>query len=1355
MSPRRRKILKVTAYSLGGLVLFLGILLIAFRIALARAPNYRAQVEAWVSERTNLSIEFSELDARMRYYGPELVFDSAVVRSKDRKRTLVRAKRVSIGFDVWTAIGTGRLAAGRITLEQPELQIVRTVDGRIEVVGQHELPERDPNEESAPDDLPTGRLLVRDAQVGVRDLKTGRGPWIIPNVSFDLQRSGRAMHIDGEAALPASLGKSLQFKADTAGKLADAAELEWQFNIDARAFDLAGWAQVMPKDWPAPRKGRGSFQVSGALRGARPNELAMHVDFDRVALVLPNWQEPMPAIPTLEIHPANDSTAESVDSDATLEQTDEGKSEEVADRSDVVKDGAAEKADAPTSAEYSRVAFDLHLQHAATPVEESWHVSLDNLELSRSNQEWRSKAIALTATTTTAGSINVEGSADNVLLDNVWPLLAYASESPAGAMVRAMDAKGVARELRIRATRADDSSPMKFNLSGRFENLATAAVAKLPGIEHFAGAFIASESGGQVNLNVRDGAFALPRIFRTPLPIDRIEGRVSWQHESDGWRIAAENLAIDCPDGHADASGTVLVPADGGSPIVDLKAQGTNLDARAAPRYMPAGKLSPAALAWLDRAFVAGKVPRAEFQMRGPSRSFPFRDGTGLFLIQAHIEGLTLDYQPAWIPATGLTVDAEFRNEGMSARLLQGEVNGLRLKSGFGRIADFKRAELSLDVDATGDLADALPYLQKSPVGPGIGSQFMLLSGQGALQAQARIILPFKEVERRKLAVTARLSDATIALEGLKEQATRVAGTLVIQDFALKSLSMQGAFMGGSVAVTGGAENRYYGRGAGMQLSAKGSARGSELANLLHLPRSVPLSGSTQWVLQAKQERHAPDAPAPRSVVIESDVRGLGIAMPEPVGKGADLARALRVDIEAPDDAQVLLRGAFGEIRALVRLSKNENGWRVERGGFRFDSQAAALPAHEGFRIEGDIDRVVLDDWLRIKGDGSGKSKVSDFLRAANVRVKEFLYLGYQWNDVRTLLQAADSAWRVDVAGQDIAGQLTIPYVLETGDPLRIALNKLNVGDHQSRGDASAADPHDVPAITGRIDQFSLSGRNVGSARFQLDKNAQGVQLKSGELRGDSFTVTAQGSWTGTAASSNSALTLDLASTDVRETLRAFNFNDVITGKRANAHAALTWPGSIDENLLARSSGKVGIEITDGQLLKVEPGAGRMLGLMSIAALPRRLSLDFSDVTDKGFSFDTVRGDFYLEKGDAYTDNLLVRGPAGETGIAGRTRVGKRDYDLTAVVAGDIGGSLSVASTAVGGPVIGAAVLAFTRLFKEPLKGVTRRYYRIVGSWDNPTVERIDKQEAKQDAAQAVQETLESERQVDEAEDKK
>jgi uncharacterized protein YhdP len=39
--------------------------------------------------------------------------------------------------------------------------------------------------------------------------------------------------------------------------------------------------------------------------------------------------------------------------------------------------------------------------------------------------------------------------------------------------------------------------------------------------------------------------------------------------------------------------------------------------------------------------------------------------------------------------------------------------------------------------------------------------------------------------------------------------------------------------------------------------------------------------------------------------------------------------------------------------------------------------------------------------------------------------------------------------------------------------------------------------------------------------------------------------------------------------------------------------------------------------------------------------------------------------------------------------------------------------------------VVGAAVLVFYEVFKQPLKGLARGYYRITGSWNNPTVERI------------------------------
>jgi uncharacterized protein YhdP len=195
--------------------------------------------------------------------------------------------------------------------------------------------------------------------------------------------------------------------------------------------------------------------------------------------------------------------------------------------------------------------------------------------------------------------------------------------------------------------------------------------------------------------------------------------------------------------------------------------------------------------------------------------------------------------------------------------------------------------------------------------------------------------------------------------------------------------------------------------------------------------------------------------------------------------------------------------------------------------------------------------------------------------------------------------------------------------------------------------------------------------------------------------------------------------------------MRDLGYGENIAGKRGNVVAAVSWPGAPQSNLIARLDGSVTIQVDDGQLLSVQPGAGRIFGLMSIAALPRRLSLDFTDFTGKGLAFDTIRGDFRLKSGDAFTENLLLKGPAAEIGIVGRTGLERRDYDQTAVVTGSFGQSLPVAGTLAGGPVVGAALLVFSQIFKEPLKGMARGYYRITGTWENPVVQRVEASEIK------------------------
>ena len=66
------------------------------------------------------------------------------------------------------------------------------------------------------------------------------------------------------------------------------------------------------------------------------------------------------------------------------------------------------------------------------------------------------------------------------------------------------------------------------------------------------------------------------------------------------------------------------------------------------------------------------------------------------------------------------------------------------------------------------------------------------------------------------------------------------------------------------------------------------------------------------------------------------------------------------------------------------------------------------------------------------------------------------------------------------------------------------------------------------------------------------------------------------------------------------------------------------------------------IDMRDGQLVKVQPGVGRVLGLLSLAQLPRRLTLDFRDFFEKGFAFDRIHGDVRVAAGSARTANLSI-----------------------------------------------------------------------------------------------------------------
>ena len=153
-----------------------------------------------------------------------------------------------------------------------------------------------------------------------------------------------------------------------------------------------------------------------------------------------------------------------------------------------------------------------------------------------------------------------------------------------------------------------------------------------------------------------------------------------------------------------------------------------------------------------------------------------------------------------------------------------------------------------------------------------------------------------------------------------------------------------------------------------------------------------------------------------------------------------------------------------------------------------------------------------------------------------------------------------------------------------------------------------------------------------------------------------------------------------------------------------------------------------------------------MLGVLSLARLPRRLALDFREVTEEGLPFDRLAGDFSLREGQAYTCNMGLQGAVAGLALFGRTGLQDRSYDQVAVVSPNLPDLLSLGGVIVGGTGLGATMLLLSQAFREPLQAISANYYRVGGSWDEPLVERVLREEidlgAFEDCARYLEEQL-------------
>ncbi|MEI7036073.1 YhdP family protein [Fulvimonas yonginensis] len=892
------------------------------------------------------------------------------------------------------------------------------------------------------------------------------------------------------------------------------------------------------------------------------------------------------------------------------------------------------------------------------------------------------------------------------------------------------------------------------------------AIGKLPGIDALAGELRGDAAGFALELPAQATVLSLPHSFRRPFVLSRLAGTIAAWREDGAWHLGLDPLGFEGEGFGGSARGTVALPDDGGRPFLDLYAHVDHAQVPAAKLFWPIDSMSPHAVEWLDRALVSGTVDEGWLVVRGSLADWPFRHNEGRFEARARISGLTFDYGKDWPRAEGLAVDASFVDNGMLAQATGGNSLGVKLDRAVALIPDFADTTLDLNVDGNGSGASLLQFIRQSPIARRQADTLAKLRLGGSGTFAFHLSLPVKDVASLRLDGSAQLKKVDANAPEWKLALDGLSGPVSFDADGVHAGPLAGSFRGQSSSL----DLRI--AGATGQPDTVLSARLQGRYAIGELVRDYP---QLAWLGAASEGRsdyifgfdiaHGSADTLVQTFSADSTLAGTALKLPVPLAKPAAAQLPLHLTLGVPVDGAEL-RLALGDVlRARFRLPAGEAQPLAAAIAFG-TGMPDALPA-KGLRIRGHAAALDVSGWVQHAVAGSGEDGPG--LESIDATADRGLVFEHDFPDMHIQAVPEADALAIDVDSPAMAGHVSVPAtdLRKRGITARLqrlywpqtapaaASTQPRAGTPAPAAQASTAqapnaptasaepadpaatgiDPASLPPLHLWIGDLRMGTARLGEARLETWPTAQGMHIDQLRALSRSVQLSAGGDWTGNAQDSHTHMRIDFAAENLGSMLTAFGYEGLFSGGKTHAVLDASWPGAPTSFALATMDGTLGVDVSHGRIPEVGPGVGRLFGLVSVAELPRRLTLDFGDVFGKGLAFDSIKGDFRFAGGNATTDNLKMRGPAADIDIRGRTGLRARDYDQQVLVVPHVGNSLPVVGAVVAGPVGAAAGFAVQGLLGKGLNKAASARYRITGSWDKPVFTLIEKHEAPAPAA--------------------
>ncbi|OZI57948.1 TIGR02099 family protein [Bordetella genomosp. 1] len=867
-----------------------------------------------------------------------------------------------------------------------------------------------------------------------------------------------------------------------------------------------------------------------------------------------------------------------------------------------------------------------------------------------------------------------------------------------------------------------------------------------------------SADGRGVALRVRVDRLALrlPELFETPELVSRqtvFDGSLV-RPAGQSLRLDLRELSLVNDDLQARLQGAWRAEGRSSAGTADLRGSLTRAAMPAIHRYLPL-EVNHDAREWLAYGLATGEIRNAAVTLRGDLDGFPFSapGDTGEFRIAGGYEDATVDYAPArsgrkaWprvenlagsfaIDRASLTLDSPG-----NGRMRIGDQEAITLGKVHATIPDMEHnAMLTVEGDTHAPVAAYLALAAQSPLGGLLDGALDEAQGQGDWRVPLKLEVPLLDTDATRVAGRIVFNGGSFRFMPEIPNFSQIQGELGFTERGIEVKDINGQFLGGPARVWGKMEH------GAEPLRIEGTLAGESLVELINAKAMKRLSGKARYTGQLNYLRGGMV-----DISVKSDLDGLAIDMPAPVGKPARGALPLALQWSAATDPGPRNRrwfsGSLGEnVNLLLERDPAQRASYFTRGSVGVNRAAVLPPA--GLSLAATLPELDLDGWNTVidefdvpatrgaKPVAAGRPTLPPASQV-NLATERLRAGGYVLNDLKLYAQRpAPDQWRVDLDSRQAKGALEWTEASKAiAGRITARFKHLSLGGSDDTNAAkdtldSGTDLSDIPAVDLVADDFRLYDKPLGKLQLIGTNLERGKRWRLDTLRisNDAAALDATGAWQLDGA--QRGLTVDLKSrfADIGKFMERIGVKDVVNGGSGTIDGHLVWRDLPWTHNLANVDGRMLVSLDKGRFQNVNSRTARLLELLSLQSLQRlsRLDLNPTGVLREGFPFDTVRGEMTLASGLIRTEGFKINGPVAAIVLAGNTNIIDERWDLKALVIPNLDASGAAVATAIVNPIIGLGAFVTQWLLKQPLARAMSAEYAVTGSWDDPKVAPVE-----------------------------